>query len=70
MKKRTIDIERLQEFESFLKNEERSEATVEKYMRDIRYFVTFSGVREITKQEVVEYKRRLTEKYAVTSAST
>lgn len=66
---RLLEAKKLVEFESFLKSEERSGATVEKYMRDIRHFVNFSGGKEITKQSIVEYKRALTKKYAVTSAN-
>lgn len=69
MKKRRIQIEDLQKFETFLRNEEKSEATVDKYMRDVRCFAEFSGGNDITKQSVMEYKNRLGINYAVSSAN-
>jgi len=59
----------LQEYEAFLKNEERSDATIEKYMRDIRRFFAYVGSQEICKQRVLEYKNKVGRSYAVTSAN-
>ena len=39
----------LTEFEHHLREEEKSKATIEKYLRDVRYFLTFAKEREITK---------------------
>ena len=67
--KRTLTTKKIQEFEIFLKNEERSAATIEKYMRDVRCFAQFVGEGEICKQTVMEYKSKLGETYAVASAN-
>jgi len=48
--------------------EEKSTATAEKYLRDIRAFFAFAGTAELTKELVVAYKRRLLDQgYAVRS---
>ncbi len=64
-----IDIKTLQSFEDHLRNEERSAATVEKYMRDIRAFVGFIGNTELCKQKVLDYKQHLGASYAAASAN-
>jgi site-specific recombinase XerD len=69
MKKRTFEIKKMQEFELYLRDEERSAATVEKYMHDVRCFADFAGPSEITKQTVLEYKNKLGASYAVSSAN-
>ncbi len=67
--KRILDSKKMQEFEFHLRNEERSAATIEKYMRDVRFFASFVGNVEIDKQTVLDYKSRLGESYAVASAN-
>jgi site-specific recombinase XerD len=67
--KRILDPKQMQKFEFYLRNEERSAATIEKYMRDIRYFASFVCGVEIDKQKVLDYKCKLGEEYAVTSAN-
>ena len=67
--KRIIDIKQMQKFEFHLRDEERSRATIEKYMRDVRFFASFVGKGEINKQTVLEYKAKLGERYAVASAN-
>ncbi len=69
MKKRIIEIRKIQKFELHLRNEERSTATIEKYIRDVKHFVDFAGESEISKQTVLEYKNKLGAEYAVTSAN-
>ena len=55
-------------FREYLIREEKSRATVEKYLRDVRAFFVFSEKREITKELILDYKNRLLEKgYAVSS---
>jgi len=67
--KRILDPRKVQEFEFHLRNEERSAATVEKYMRDVRFFASFICDSEIDKQKVLDYKSKLGEAYAVSSAN-
>ena len=66
---RKIGIEEIKEFEIYLKNEERSAATIEKYMHDIRCFASFIGEKDICKQIVMDYKNKLGSTYAVSSAN-
>ncbi len=51
----------LQNFEEYLRQEEKSQATVEKYLRDLRKFLDFLGTRELSKGVVMEYKAFLLE---------
>lgn len=56
-------------FENYLIQEEKSDATVEKYLRDVGAFGEFLKDRELTKQEVMEYKRQITDTYAPASVN-
>ena len=47
--------------------EEKSDNTIEKYMRDIRHFCEWLKGCEFDKSVVLEYKRELIEKYAPAS---
>ena len=69
MKKRVVGIKKFKEFQLFLTDEEKSVATIEKYMRDLRCFAEFAGTAEISKQTVLEYKNKLGSSYAVASAN-
>ena len=69
MDKKIIDIFKIKKFEVYLREEERSAATIEKYMRDIRCFVSFIGIKEVGKQGVMDYKQMLGNTYAVASAN-
>ena len=67
--KRIIDPRKMQEFEFHLRDEERSAATIEKYMRDVRRFASFVRDAEIDKHTVLDYKSKLGAEYAVSSAN-
>lgn len=67
--KRIIKTKAVREFEQHLRDEERSAATVEKYMHDVRCFRDFVGEREISKKNVVQYKCELEKRYALSSAN-
>lgn len=69
MKRKTIDRKMIERFKEFLINEERSRATIEKYVRDVSVFVKFINSQELSKQKVIEYKRQLGKAYAVSSAN-
>ena len=56
-------------FKNYLVNEEKSAATLEKYIRDIKAFVCWLGSRELTKATVLEYKEHIIESYAVASVN-
>lgn len=59
----------IKNFEEYLFEEERSENTIEKYMRDIRFFGAWLGERQLDKSVIVEYKRELCARYAVRSVN-
>ena len=67
--KRQLDQEMIRKFEAHLISEERSAATMEKYLHDLRVFYSFMNGKELTKNAVLEYKNHLLIKYAVTSAN-
>ena len=66
---RLLTAEILDKFRNFLFTEEKSDATIEKYIRDITAFVKWLGVRMLDKQAVLDYKSRLVEKYAPTTVN-
>ena len=57
------------EFYKKLVSEEKSRATVEKYVRDAKAFSAFIHGGELTKETVIAYKKRLQEKYAPRSVN-
>lgn len=62
--------EMLLKFKKNMKTEEKSQATIEKYLRDTKQFLEELGEgSEITKDRVIAYKESLEERYAVTSAN-
>lgn len=67
--KRFINHDTIKRFEEYLLDEERSPATIEKYLRDVRCFADFVKDAEITKQLVLEYKNSLPESYELSSAN-
>lgn len=68
MRDRNITIKQIEEFYHYLICEEKSTATVEKYLRDVRAFYAYTGEKSITKEVVMEYKRYLQDKgYAARS---
>jgi len=66
---RIISEESMKNFEIHLMEEEKSDNTIEKYMRDIRFFRGWLGFREADKITVLEYKKELCEKYAPKSVN-
>lgn len=67
--KRQLNQEKLREFEDYLVCEERSNATIEKYLHDMRTFYEFVGDREVVKSIVLDYKNALITTHTVTSAN-
>ncbi len=49
MKHRENMTQTLERFAKYLQEEEKSKATMEKYLRDIRHFIKFADCREISK---------------------
>lgn len=64
-----ITQEMVANFKKFLIDEEKSLATLEKYMRDINAFREWLGTRIVEKVIVLEYKAYLVENYAPASAN-
>ncbi len=62
-------MEHLQAFESHLIEEERSRLTVEKYLRDVRKFLSWLGERALTKAELLSYKSGLLSDYEISSVN-
>ena len=69
MKGRFLSLKDIESFRAHLILEERSGATVEKYIRDAKAFSAFVNGAEITKETVIEYKKHLQESYAVRSVN-
>ena len=66
---RTLSNTQIEEFAKYLKSEEKSRNTIDKYVRDARAFAEYANGREITKDIVVAYKHNLQRKYAVGSVN-
>ena len=49
------------DYENYLRNEEREEATVEKYLRELQFFRGWLADREVTKEEAIKWKEHLQE---------
>lgn len=45
------------DFENYLRSDEKSENTIEKYLRDVRVFTIFAEAGDISKSLVMEFKR-------------
>ncbi len=69
MKKRFITSKMITDFEVELKNNEKSNNTIEKYLRDVRCFTKFANDRYIDKALALEYKAQLEKEYALASAN-
>lgn len=70
MNTRNLHTEDLVEFKEYLLCEEKSAATVEKYLRDVRTFFAFAEDRPVTKELTVSYKAELQERgYALRSVN-
>ena len=70
MKGRILTKEQIGNFSAHLRNEEKSQNTVEKYLRDVRAFATYLNGAEVTKDAVIAYKNKLlSENYAARSVN-
>lgn len=61
--------ELIEKFKNYLTNEEKAEATIEKYLRDVYAFMLWLCGKEVSKECVVQYKKELIEKYAPASVN-
>ena len=69
MKKRIITNQVLYLFEKYLMENEKAQATREKYMRDLRCFAAYAAGKELDKPLVLDYKASLPQTYAIRSAN-
>ena len=67
--KRIITKDILLQYQERLYDEEKTTATIKKYLRDLKKLMDYAGGREITKKLMVQYKEDLREKkgYKLTS---
>lgn len=59
MKGRHINSEIIRRFQKHLTEEEKSNATIEKYIRDVAAFASYAENAAITKESVIAYKQQL-----------
>lgn len=69
MKGRFITAKAIAEFKEHLILEERSDITIEKYIRDVKAFTEYTQNTVVTKETVISYKKHLQETYAVRSVN-
>lgn len=69
MEGRVITAKMIAEFKEHLILEERSVATIQKYIRDVKAFMAYAQNSAITKETVIAYKKYLQENYAVRSVN-
>ena len=67
---RKITNETIQLFQNFLIDEEKAQATIGKYLHDVRAFQAWLDGRELCKAAVLAYKSYLCERYAPASVNT
>ena len=68
MKGKFLTDKTIDQFKKYLQSEEKSAATIEKYIRDVNAFFAFSG-KAIEKNTVIAYKQKITSEYAVRSVN-
>ena len=66
---KSITSDSVKAFRDYLVSEEKTAATVQKYVRDIRAFAEWIGDRILNKDEVLDYKTYLCEQYAPASVN-
>lgn len=54
--------ERMEAFKQYLVNEEKSDSTIEGYMRNIKRFIRYAGDGKVSKNTVLEYKSKVRER--------
>lgn len=69
MEQRWITEEAVQNFEAYLRWEEKSPVTIEKYLSDVRRFKVYCAGRAVTKELMLAYKQDLLKRYAVRSVN-
>ena len=60
----------IEKFKNHLISDEKSDATVERYMRDVTTFISWLDGREMSKELMIQYKAALVDKYEPASVNT
>ena len=60
----------IEEFKNHLISDEKSEATVERYMRDVTAYIAWRDGRKMSKELMIQYKVELVDKYEPASVNT
>lgn len=69
MKNRIVTNQKIELFRNQLFEDEKAEATIRKYMRDIRCFAEHVADRNLDKMLILDYKAMLESRYAIRSAN-
>lgn len=69
MNKKIITNKHISAFRQYLTSEEKSAATIEKYVRDVTAFMSYAENREVSKNLTISYKHQIAENYAVRSVN-
>lgn len=69
MEGRILTADIIDDFRKNLELQEKSTATIEKYIRDVKVFSIYAKGKAITKETVIAYKNHLQENYAVRSVN-
>ena len=69
MSKNIMTLETLEHFRNQLIHDEKSKATIEKYMRDVLKFYRYLNENPITKERIIEYKQNLIQSYEPSSVN-
>ena len=59
MNNSAITEKEISDFEAHLKKQERESATIEKYLREVRFFCSWMGEKPVSKEAVIEWKEDL-----------
>lgn len=69
MVEKKISLNAVESFAEYLMMEEKSKATIEKYVHDIHVFLRYINEEAVTKEKVIAYKEYLLRKYKVRSVN-
>lgn len=65
----TVSENTINDFKAYLTINEKSEATLEKYIRDVRYFAGWLGANSLTKDMCLKYKKYISQRIAPASVN-
>ena len=55
--------EYINQFQSYLRNEEKAEATISKYLHDVKEMLVFIENMDLNKESLIEYRKHLSRQY-------